>query len=298
MTTNDLEQDLPRILYILGTARSGSTILEILLASDPKAFGAGEITFLPKDGLVRDRECSCHHPVSTCEVWGRVLKQLVLANGALKSWVSLQHKVDWHLGFFRQLLSCIPIKHFHEYELYNKNLFVAIKQATNCSVVIDSSKYAGRALAVNRIMGRNMSVICLTRSPDGLMNSFKKPNKEEQRPKTPLKTLVYYVLTLTSLRITCAKLGKCVHQLRYEELISNPVGSLEKIESWRGFDLSIAKQHVKNKRPLDVGHIVTGNRLRKNGQVVFKSSKDEYFVGRWEKFVIGIMQVWKWILRF
>lgn len=298
MINHEPNQELPNVFYIMGTARSCSTVLEILLAAGQGAFGAGELTALPKDGFISDKECSCNQPVSRCDVWGKVLGRLALGKEEIKQWVSLQQKIDWHVGFFRQLLFCIIKQDLLKYKQYNLELFIAIKKTTNCDVIIDSSKYAGRALALDQVIGRRMSVICLTRSPEGLMNSFQKPNKDEQHPKTPLNTLIYYVITLISLRIACGRLGKHVYQLRYEDLIADPIGSLEKIESWGHLDLSTAKKQIKKRRPLDVGHIVTGNRLRRNRQIVFKTDRGNYPAGRWEKFVIGIMRTWQWVLRF
>lgn len=167
-------QDLPDILYILGTGRSGSTILGILLAVGEEAFGAGELTFLPKNGFVDDAACSCGCSVSRCQVWSQVKKRLDLSDKKYNKWCELQKEVDWHTGFLKQLLHRVTMVDFYTYKEVNCKLFKFISEITGCRVVVDTSKYSGRALALHRILPGKVKVICLTRSPTGLMNSFQK----------------------------------------------------------------------------------------------------------------------------
>ena len=69
---------------------------------------------------------------------------------------------------------------------------------TGAPVILDSSEYAGRALALSKIVQADVMVICLTRSPAGLMASFQKLNKDEQRPKGPFAAMLYYLVTLVA----------------------------------------------------------------------------------------------------
>lgn len=296
---NACNNSFPKVIYIMGTARSGSTILEILLSHGEGVFGAGELTSIVKDGFLDDKECSCQQLTSQCSIWGEVKKNIGIDNSQLQKWVSVQKQIDWHLGFFRQLLGLNSRKKLHKYSELNQNLLVAIKQNTGCNVVLDSSKYAGRALALHWILKEDISVICLTRSPIGLMSSFQKPNKDEQRPKSRLNVLIYYVVTLISLRIACWIFGKQVFQLRYEDLLAAPNESLVRIEKWCDLDLSETKNNINENKYFDVGHIITGNRLRKNRNVFFQPRKSkEKVLDIKSRFFTSVMTGWKWILRF
>ena len=267
------QNSLPRVLYIMGTARSGSTVLEILLSANPNVFGAGEVTALVQDGFIENRHCSCGQPCLSCSVWDKVICALNVDKGLLAQWATLQKKVDWHNGFLRQCVGAVSKKSLEQYKFFNVHLLKCIGAVTGASWIVDSSKYAGRALALKRIKEVDISVICLTRSPSGLMTSFQKQNKNEQKPKSPLGTLIYYLVTLASLRITMSTLGDRVISVHYEDLLTNPVETLRKIEEWSGVDLTNARQRLQAKKTFSVGHLVTGNRLRKEGEIRFKSDR-------------------------
>ncbi|MCI5160759.1 MAG: hypothetical protein D3917_01785 [Candidatus Electrothrix sp. AX5] len=293
-------KDLSRVIYIMGTARSGSTVLEVILGSAQGAFGAGEITAFPQDGFKENKRCSCRKDIKECVVWSQVLRLLSINRDALRKWATIQRQVDWHRGFIKQIFFGISDRKIRDYERYNLKILAAIKETTHCDIIIDSSKYAGRALALHRILRKQVVFICLTRSPSGLMHSFQKSNKDEQYPKNKISTLIYYLVVLVSLRIACNRLGNQVYQLRYEDFVSSPTDTIEKIERWAKLDLSAAKQRIRSSQPFLVGHIVTGNRLRKKGKVMLKNNDQGRFASMafGEKLVVGIMRIWQWGLRF
>ena len=58
----------PKITYILGAGRSGSTVLERLLSSAPDVVGVGEVATLWRQPL-SDLTCSCGAPAPECAFW-------------------------------------------------------------------------------------------------------------------------------------------------------------------------------------------------------------------------------------
>lgn len=65
---------MTRLVYIGGYGRSGSTVLEALLAMSPDVIACGETV-----GAIRaerwDKECSCGRPALECPVWGPILAE-------------------------------------------------------------------------------------------------------------------------------------------------------------------------------------------------------------------------------
>jgi len=297
---NIQNQTLPLVYYIMGTARSGSTILEILLSNNDETFGAGELTGLANDGLVENGECSCQAAVTECAIWGEVKKQLDLSKVQSRSWAKLQSSIDRHTGFFRHLFHLVSHTDLHSYGDLNLRLLSILKQCTGCSRLVDSSKYAGRALVLRKLLEEDsLFVICLTRSPEGLMKAFQKQNKDEQKSKSPFQVLFYYLGTLLSMRIACWKLGDSVIKIRYEDLMNDPNSALLKISAHGGIDLTGTVAKVSNNEPFNVGHIVTGNRLRKNKSVIFRETEDKKFhYSISQRSLITLMNLWRWSLRF
>ena len=68
------QQKKIKILYITGTGRSGSTLLNRLLDLHPRIFGVGEIFHLDAYYMHNDL-CSCGQPVRECPIWSRVVKK-------------------------------------------------------------------------------------------------------------------------------------------------------------------------------------------------------------------------------
>ena len=59
-----------KIIYILGSGHSGTTMLEILLSHHPQAISIGEAWVLPKRLTTASHVvCACGVPFSECEFW-------------------------------------------------------------------------------------------------------------------------------------------------------------------------------------------------------------------------------------
>jgi|AntAceMinimDraft_9_1070365.scaffolds.fasta_scaffold06468_3 hypothetical protein len=299
MYENNVKTPLPKLLYIMGTARSGSTVLEIMLAANPDVFGGGELTSLVQDGFLENKDCSCGRPCHSCGVWRKVIATLDMNEESLREWSALQKKIDWHDGFFRQLLGLVSHSDKRRYQEWNTKFLKTTQAVTGASVILDSSKYAGRALALSKIVQADVMVICLTRSPAGLMASFQKPNKDEQRPKGLFAAMLYYLVTLVSLRIASVLLGRRVYPVRYESLLANPESTLRDIEAWSCIDLTKALQQLRAKEAFPIGHLVTGNRLRKQGEIRFEPELgDTMYIGLGAKAAVTVMNGCRWLLKF
>ncbi|MGN7614073.1 sulfotransferase [Magnetococcales bacterium HHB-1] len=290
------DPERPRIIYIMGLARSGTTLLEIMLSSGKNVFGAGELTALIQDGLIDNQTCSCQQPFNNCSVWRAIQDDLTAQN--LEEQAKLQRRIEWHDGLFRQLLRGLTSEEKTQYSTFNSALLEAIQKNTGASVIIDSSKYAGRALALSELVKADLSVICLTRAPVGLIHSFQKQN--EQGNKSLFATMIYYMLVLFSLRLVSFRLKKPVCFVRFEELINHPQQTLNRIATWAQMDLSHLQSAVEEEKPLNVGHIITGNRMRKKGKITFnpaiKTRKQQLSFK--EHLVVAWMNFLRWGLRF
>lgn len=258
----------------MGTGRSGSTILEILLAAAPGVHGGGELFDVIEDGVIRNVNCSCGAAFADCPVWHPVAQAITpligradLANAAFR-------REEWHGGFWRQWLARKPLPEL--YARYQNVLIDALRRASGQVTVIDSSKYAGRALALHRLFGPRMKVIWLVRRPAGILHSLRKPNRDEQRPKPLVRAVLYVAYVMVCCRLARARLGDDCRVLHYEDLLSDPGPTLKALTQWTGLDFNAVATRAVQGASFDPGHVITGNRLRLQKTIRLLPARDEY----------------------
>ena len=66
--------DRPRVLYLGGLGRSGTTVLERVLGELPGTCSVGELVHLWRRGVLDDETCGCGEPFSRCPFWSEVLR--------------------------------------------------------------------------------------------------------------------------------------------------------------------------------------------------------------------------------
>ena len=64
------------MVYIAGSGRSGSTILDNILGQIGGWASAGELRFLWERGVLGDRLCGCGERFSVCPFWTQVLRSV------------------------------------------------------------------------------------------------------------------------------------------------------------------------------------------------------------------------------
>jgi hypothetical protein len=254
----------------MGTGRSGTTILEIMLANNPGIAGVGEVKHIFRDGFLADHVCSCGQPVSTCELWSNVLRATGWTRQECQQWGAAVDQLESHKRFALTYAGVGGKQAKQAYLHSSRELFRHVAAVRGCRVIVDSSKFAGRALLLSRALPEHVKVLCITRSATGLLKAFSKPNENEQRPKGALAASAYYLYVLACMRLVKWRLKTRCFAIRFEELNRDPAAVLMQIENWSGYSLAGARARIAAGQPFDVGHIVTGNRLRKKGKVKFE----------------------------
>ncbi len=294
-----------QIIYIMGTGRSATTIQEVLLANNPDVVGVGEVTHFFSDGMIKKTPCACEKTVDHCTFWSSVIRKNHWQSNDAARLNTLFSAISKHSMFMLRLAGFTTKKMQQEYLEANIQLFKSISHCSGAHSIIDSSKYAGRALMLARMFPESVSIICMTRSPEGLLTAFRKTKKsivrEEQKPKSSFATLIYYMYTLLCFRLTLMYSGVQCIQLDYDSFRQQPMLNLEHIE--QAFDccgrFRVSMKRLNHGSALDVGHIVTGNRLRKRKKVLFQIKKIEnYPLYRSEQVCVPLMYIWKKLLRF
>lgn len=247
------------IIYLIGTGRSGTTILSTILGNHPDIQTVGEINLFYKE-ICQKRKYS---KIWNC-VFSKINKQTVQYDKAH----SYIYKKERHFQSLKY-----GTKFFYredkKYKEYTENVIHAISTCTNKQYLLDSSKYVARGILLKKTVPNRIKYINLVRDPRGLIHSF---NKKVQTSSPPLKTIIYYwIINLLVLYAKHLVLGKKqVLTVRYEDLISNTRKCLLKIENHLDISMKTVADGIEMNDPFDVPDIIGGNRIKQKITIKLK----------------------------
>lgn len=248
------EVDGPAIVYITGWGRSGSTVLNRLLAENG-ALGLGEVRRLWRRGVLERQDCGCGHVWDECPVWSRVVTSVVQTG-----WTSAEAcaaDLD-RAAFTAGKLASTParLRSSAPAQLYVTALretYRSAAEATGATVLVDSSKDPTQALLA-RQTGLRVSVVHLVRDPRAVVWSHrrrKSPPAGVVARTTPRRPAAYVA---TRWLVRNAFIDARVRpeiRLRYEDLIGEPENAVRRILG--------SVDHEPGRRGSGSEHAIAGN---------------------------------------
>lgn len=262
-----------KVIYILGTGRSGTTVIDIVLGKNDDIFSCGE--------LVRFSELKAEphgFPKDSLNYlfWKKIDKKLFARlSSTHEALFRLSRKIEFHPSFFFNLFHLIPRKDKKRYQEYVNTFFDILFQSIHQNVVVDSSKYAGRALGLLRCLKYDLFIIYVVRDPVRVVRSFAKKNVE-QLPKKYLMANIYYFLINFLCRIVIFMAGKShVYTLKYENFLADPASELENIQNASGIDLQKSIQTARKEGEFEVGFLFEGNRIRLQKKIQLQKERSK-----------------------
>src|SRR6185312_2019765 len=129
-----------------GWGRSGSTLVERLLAEMPDTVGAGEVTHLWQRALIDNERCSCGAVFRECPFWDKVGAEAFGGWDAVDAHevLALKYRVDRTRFVGRQALPTGLNRRRADLARYtelHRRLYAAIASVAGVDMVIDSSKH-------------------------------------------------------------------------------------------------------------------------------------------------------------
>jgi sulfotransferase family protein len=279
------DTDTVKVLYIGGFGRSGSTLVERILGQVPGFCSAGELVFLWGRGLADNQLCGCGAAFSDCGFWQQV------GQSAFGGWdavdagemLSLQRMVDRNRFIPAMVAPRLRPSHAAALERYADvldHLYRAIAEVSGARVVIDASKHASSAYMLRRVSGLDLRVIHLVRDSRGVAYSWtKQVKKPEITGDTPGHPGVHddgaYMpvhhparsgARWLSYNLLFDMLGTIDRTmvLRYEDVISDPRGTVERVLAHAGETVEPDGLGFLGDGWVDLGvdHTVAGNPMR------------------------------------
>lgn len=176
----------PKVLYIAGWGRSGSTLLEQVLGQVEGWFSCGELSLIWHDVL-----CRCDATVFNCEFWGPVLRETFERHPDLDppSLIALQ---DRWFDMNPARLAAIA-REGRRYRPGNRHplrryadlladLYAITAGAAGARVVVDSSKGAPLAYLLASLTDIDLYVVHLVRDPRACAYSLGKKKLKRSDP--------------------------------------------------------------------------------------------------------------------
>lgn len=272
----------PKIVFLTGYGRSGSTILDITLAQNPDIFGAGEITALTRHVWQENEYCACGNEIRSCPVWGEVVSRWLEGRdeGAVERYHRLQRRFEAAFSPFLIASGLAGRLGFAEYREMTESLFRTIAAVSGKDIVLDSSKLPGRAFALSKLPGIELALIHLVR--DGravawsMTQSFDRDVKagfqKVIRPKSVLRTAMRWTLVNLMAEYACRRLApeRCCH-VSYEGFTADPQATLERVGARLGLDFSQTARTIARNEPLSPAHQMAGSRIRMKQSMVLSA---------------------------
>jgi hypothetical protein len=241
-----MEPDGGPVLFIGGTSRSGSTLLECLLARLDGVVVLGEVQHLWIRGVQEDQRCACGEPFSRCPFWTEV------GDRAFGGWdavdvehvLTLMDRVDRQRRMprtARRRPSPALSAAAQEYAGYYHRIYDAARAIGGSRVVVDSSKVPPLALALSHDRTLDLRVMHIVRDSRGVAYSWTKTvvrpetHTGEPMPRLPVGKSAAYWLSHNLWMGALSRRGVPLTRIRYEDLVSAPAATVQ--DAWRRLGL-------------------------------------------------------------
>jgi Glycosyl transferase family 2/Sulfotransferase family len=229
------EPATPTVIYIAGSGRSGSTLLERVLGDMPGAVNVGELIDLFRRTAPRGELCGCGQAFARCPFWVGVGQR------AFGGWeadrLATIHRLQTRVARQRHLLRLLAMpladRDFRDdvaaYGASYQALYRAIAGQAGVRHVIDASKWPAQALALSRA-GLDIRVIHLVRDVRGVAHSLSKQDMARPHAVQATDHMLSHIPVEAAARwvgiqAEAELLRSCglrVTRMRYEDFIGQP----------------------------------------------------------------------------
>jgi len=264
-----------RVLFIGGVGRSGTTLLERVIAELPGVAGLGEVVHLWQRDLRDGERCGCGEPFLACPFWTAVGERAFggWANVDVDRMLALAGAVDRTRHLARLATRPGPLAApLREYLSAYERVYRAVVETTGAQVVVDSSKHASLAYCLAHAPGIDLRVLHVVRDSRGVAYSW---TKHVERPESdgasemarysPSRTAVLWdahnaAFSALGLRHRSVR----VRRLTYEEFVADPVAAVRAVAAFAGVPSSAADLAFMGHDEVDLGvcHSAAGNPMR------------------------------------
>ena len=233
-------QTSPKVLFIGGYGRSGSTLLDRVLGSIDGFVSVGELRHIWREGYGENRLCGCGTRFADCRFWTAVTQRAFggRARLDLDRVLAAKARVDRYQRLPQLVTGVAGQRRRGELAWYTKqlrSLYEAIAEETGAAVIVDSSKDVSHGYVLGRIRPPiDLHVLHLVRDSRAVAHSWQRkkfnPGSGRDMDRFSItRTSAEWVAinALTSLQRSVGR-GRYT-RLRYEDFVAAPREAVERI---------------------------------------------------------------------
>lgn len=261
----------PHVLYIMGSGRSGTTLLGSILGEYPDAFAAGEISYLWERGILAPRSCGCGSEPMECSVWGEVIGRVAGDRDPRElAREQLSHRRSIRLRHTGRVLRGPSLARLAQgqagdtegavaaYAAVLLRVYRAIADVTGARLIVDTSKHPADAALLGRMADVEHTIVHAVRDPRGVTYSWRRRKQGIARRKTVLAALDWQATNWAADAVR-RRHPTTSMLIRYEDLMEAPRRHVQAIADVAGLPPAPGLFVGENSVLLRPNHTISGN---------------------------------------
>ena len=254
-----------KVLYIGGTGRTGSTVLDQLLGQFPAFFSGGEMAFFWSRGILANAICACGEPVRSCPVWEHSIAAVTDSPDITAEQMVALHKRFWSIHTFAMVIPGFArsrMRQIHDFPQTMQRLYGSILDDQQAQVFVDSSKEPHFSYILREGSDLDLRFLHLVRDPRAVGRSWQRIKPESGLPtdvnmerRTSSVAAAYYMFSDVMAEVFWQSPHRRYAFLRYEDFAEDPAAVLAAIGDF--VDEPIDPGTVLDGRSFEAGPIHT-----------------------------------------
>lgn len=261
----------PRVLYVTGMTRCGSTMLGNVLNEIPGVVHLGELHYLWCNGILRsgtNTSCGCGADVGTCPVWSPVLASPEVPHtaAAAREVVAAQQRRLQTRHTPRRVAeargSIAASAGVHTATGAMAAVYRAVDEAQGAPLIVDSSKYPAEAAALCARGDIDLRILHMVRDPRATAYSYQR-SKSYIDTMPPWRVIAEWSGVNMVSELLRVVAGERYLRIRHEDFGWDPRGVVDDVRRFAGI---AGPNPVDGSGRVELGdnHTVTGNPDRLN----------------------------------
>lgn len=270
------------IIYVLGHGRSGSTLLDLLLAEAGGGTSIGQMIGYCDGASLSGRLCSCGERASDCPLWGTLRDPASSSHSEVQSAVvnalfDRRRPKEILTALAPQLSINSDSSHEHSHTLRQ---ILAISEG---EFLVDSSKSATRHRALAQMDGMELTTVFLVRDVIGVVRS--KANPKSAKPRSILISALSWSLQNIVSAIYFRKVMTPKTCVTFQELTSGPLDVVNQVLAKTNVSrVQITSLPIKSSQ-----HMLLGNSIKNDRSIAIRPPAAAVKLTRLESIVDAIV---------